>query len=365
MSVEVGYCPVDRIEDLMAFIGSSWKANHVFSRDADLLRWQHRHRSDPTLLSILLAEDDGEPVGILGVIHADYCHLGERVPSGWLALWFTVEGARGAPGLALIRRAMNGDEAVLGTARFVEAPSRVYKGLGFHIIEEVPRWVAAVDSDALGRLLRACPSPFPDSFLGTAGGAASWPEAVTVDVWSPSVERAWDDVWRDDFAPSFMGVCRDAAFLRWRYLEHPRWKYGVRVARDTKSGRPRGIAVSRIESIPDRPESVFRILDLLFADEKSGTSLAQAMLAEARTCGAAFADFYCTRSGSAAPLEALGFVRESDLPRALPALFHPLDFRVHPINAAFWTHGRRDARERYSHPDLYMTRIEGDQDRPG
>ena len=46
MSVEVGYCPVDRIEELMAFIGRSWKANHVFSRDADLLRWQHRHRSD-------------------------------------------------------------------------------------------------------------------------------------------------------------------------------------------------------------------------------------------------------------------------------------------------------------------------------
>ena len=110
---------------------------------------------------------------------------------------------------------------------------------------------------------------------------------------------------------------------------------------------------------------MFRILDLIFADEKSGISLAQAMLAEARACGAAFADFYCTRSGSAVPLEAMGFVRESGLPRALPALFHPLDFRVHPINAAFWTHGRRDARERYSHPDLYMTRIEGDQDRPG
>jgi hypothetical protein len=178
------------------------------------------------------------------------------------------------------------------------------------------------------------------------------------------VERAWDELWQRELAPRFHGVCRDAAFLRWRYLEHPRWKYAIWVARRSSDGVPRGIAVSRIEPLAGRLESVYRILDLVAADAECGAALAHALSTDARQHGAAFADFYCTRAASAAPLEALGFVREARLPRPLPVLFQPLDFRPHAINAAFWMRGRTDAAEVFSHPDLYVTRIEGDQDRP-
>lgn len=365
MKLRVDYCPVDRIEELMAFIGSAWKPDHIFSRDAELLRWQHRHRSDPGLLTVLLAEDDAGPVGALGVIHADYCWRGERMPSGWLALWFTKKGARGAPGLALIRAVMAGEDRMIGTARFVEAPRRVYEGMGFRVLNAIPRWVVPIDAGVLDALLREAADPVPDPFgsyrllLDADSGAA-----LRVEPWSPGVEGDWDDVWLRDFAPRFQGVCRDAAFLRWRYLEHPRWKYRVSVARRGTDGRPRGIAVSRVEPLQGRKESVYRILDLLAVDADCGAALAHALCTDARQCGTAFADFYCTRAESAAPLEALGFVREDRLPRPLPALFQPLDFRPHAINAAFWMRGRADATEVFSHPDLYVTRIEGDQDRP-
>ena len=55
-------------------------------------------------------------------------------------------------------------------------------------------------------------------------------------------------------------------------------------------------------------------------------------------------------------------MREARLP-APPVLFQPLD-SVACDNAAFWMRGRTDAAEVFSHPDLYVTRIEGDQDRP-
>ena len=364
MSVKVSYCPVDRIRELMAFIGRDWKHDHIFSRDEKLLRWQHRHRSDPKLLSVLLADDDDGPVGMLGVIHTDFCHRGERVPSGWLAHWFTKPGARGAPGLKLMRAAMSGENAVLGTARFVETPEQVYRGLGFHVIDAIGRWVARVDKNAFESLLSAADQAFPDGFDAGSLSAATPDGKIRVEPWEAVGDDLWDRTWEAVFAPGFHGACRDSAFLRWRYLEHPRWTYRVWAAHNGADATPRGIAVFRIERIPGREQTVFRILELLFSDPRSGAALARALTTEARAQGCAFADFYNTRSASAAPLEALGFVRETTLERPLPALFQPLDFRAHPINAAFWTRGRDDAAQRYADPDLYMTRVEGDQDRP-
>ena len=260
---------------------------------------------------------------------------------------------------------MTGEDRMIGTARFVEAPKRVYQGTGFRVLDAIPRWVAPIDAEGLESLLRAAAEPFPDPF---AGSRLTFDDdtdgALRVEPWSPGVEPAWDEVWRSDFAPRFQGVCRDVAFLRWRYLEHPRWQYRVSVARRGPDGRPRGIAVARVESLQGREECVYRILDLLAVDEPSGEALARALCSDARQCGAAFADFYCTSAAAAAPLEAVGFVREDRRSRALPALFQPLDFRPNPINAAFWMRGRKDAAEVFSDPDLYVTRIEGDQDRP-
>jgi RimJ/RimL family protein N-acetyltransferase len=235
--------------------------------------------------------------------------------------------------------------------------------MGFHVIDAIPRWVAAVDANALRSLLAAADEPYPDPFLHTRDGAGENTGSLQVKSWSPEIECAWDEVWEKEFAPEFQGVCRDSGFLRWRYLEHPRWHYALRAAVDG-SGRPRAVAVSRIESLPGREESVFRILDLVFRDRESGAALASELMKTARAQGAAFADFYCTSAAAAAPLESLGFVRESSLERHLPALFQPLDFRRHDMNAAFWSHGRHDAHERYSDLALYVTRIEGDQDRP-
>jgi len=254
---------------------------------------------------------------------------------------------------------------MIGTARFVEAPRRVYEGMGFCVLDAIPRWVAPIDAGALDALLREAAEPFPNPFGEYRPPRDAAPGgALRVERWSPGVERDWDDVWRREFAPRFQGVCRDASFLRWRYLDHPRWKYRVSVVRSGTDGRPRGIAVSRVEPLQGRKEAVYRVLDFLAADEDCGAALAHALVSDARQCGAAFADFYCTSAASAAPLEAVGFVREDRLPRPLPALFQPLDFRAHPINAAFWMRGRTDAADLFSDPGLYVTRIEGDQDRP-
>ncbi|MDX6514199.1 MAG: hypothetical protein QOE36_3703, partial [Gaiellaceae bacterium] len=95
-----------------------------------------------------------------------------------------------------------------------------------------------------------------------------------------------------------------------------------------------------------------RIVELLGDDGALGS-----LVDAAQATGAAFADFYCAGAGeSAAPLEAAGFRREADLHAEVPSRLQPVEAGRTEIPLAI---AGVDA----SAP-LYVTRSDGDQDRP-
>ena len=141
----------------------------------------------------------------------------------------------------------------------------------------------------------------------------------------------------------FVGACRDADFLRWRYREHPRFRYEVVNEK----------AVYRIETVAGSSAKVGRIVDFL-GDE----ALAARIADEAERAGAVFADFYCASARFGAPLEAVGFT----LDPGLPGRFQPLDFSDRPIVSCFWAAPRLGVD--FAGGDLYVTRADSDLDRP-
>src|SRR5688572_16690749 len=84
--VSIDWCPTERVPTLQALIDSHWRKEHILARDEDLLRWQYRHPSEPDRLSVLLAEHEGEPVGMMGLIPCGFCVRGERIPGAWVAM---------------------------------------------------------------------------------------------------------------------------------------------------------------------------------------------------------------------------------------------------------------------------------------
>src|SRR5207237_8748844 len=93
LSVRIDWLPLARLPELQAFVDEHWRRGHVLARDADLLRWQHRRRADPESLSVLVAEEGGRLLAMLGWIEFDAC-LGERrVPGGWMTNWLVVPEA--------------------------------------------------------------------------------------------------------------------------------------------------------------------------------------------------------------------------------------------------------------------------------
>lgn len=367
----IGWCTREEVGALQAFMDLHWQRGHVLARDADLLRWQYRHPGGDDRLAVLVAREAGEILGFLGHIPTAFSRYGERVPGVWLAMWSTAPDARSRRvGLSLLREALAGPWEIVAAVGFNDSVARMFGVLGFDVRDAIPRWVRVVSPAALESLLGGESERYPAqawaAWRSTAAAAAGRPSAaVRVREWNGDVAARWDLAWRERFAPRLVGTWRDAAYLGWRYVEHPRFQYVIRAVEDRATGALTGLLVYRVEVVRDRPEKVLRVVELL-AEESSGGALAGALLEAAEAAGVAFADFACASDAWAAPLEAAGFAREDRLPAALPSLFQPLDLGRTRLTGG-WRLASVTAEETrafFATAALYVTRSDGDQDRP-
>jgi hypothetical protein len=250
---------------------------------------------------------------------------------------------------------------------------RILGALGFEIRDSITRWVRVINLTSLESLIAQggssnAPNLEKQSALREAlkhpkstNGSST---TLRIVDWSEDAAFRWDQAWRDRFAIRIVGTWRDAEYLRWRYLGHPRFRYVLRFAEDSSTGSLRGLLVYRIEAVRDSCEKVMRVVEFL-CDEEAGILLGAALINEGEDAGVAFADFYCTSSKFAEPLEKNGFLQET-LPTRLPELFQPLEFAPSALTAALWVKPKVSADNSafFRSDNLYFTRSDGDQDRP-
>lgn len=371
IGMQIDWSPISRIPELQAFIDAHWRRRHILARDSSFLRWQYRHSGDADCLSVLVAQRDERVLGLLGLIQVDFCRYGERLPAMWLALWFTAPNVRGRVGLALLREAFRRDCKMIGCLGVNETAKRIYAALRFDIWEAIPRWVRVVSPLALESLLAEHAELYPSEVLMAwcAKAQLSTPPATVPIVrlvdWGEETAERWDWAWQEQFAPRLLGTWRDAEYLRWRYVDHPHFRYVLRFAENTASGALIGLLVYRVETVRDREEKVLRVVEFLSA-ERAGGALVRAILDAGEAANVAFADFYCTSAAFAVPLEAAGFVREERMSAPLPTLFQPLDLHRMRLNGAFWVAPTiaNNSRTFFRTQSLYVTKSDGDQDRP-
>ncbi len=348
---EIRWCLPAETSTVMRFIDEHWRNGHVLSRDEALFRWQYRHLSDPSRLSVLGGWRGDRLVGMLGVVQADSCVSGKVVPGAWLTLWYA-DPAEAGLGLQLLKAVFTEGFGLLATSGMNSTSFRLLRAMRFAMMDEVPRWVLPVNRDALATLTGTAPPP-----------ASSFPEppgaSPGVVNWTDSMAPRWDEAWQR-MAPEMgtTGVWRDAAYIGWRYSNHPRFQYRIRVAVDRASDGLTGLAVTRVEQVRDNAATVLRILELL-GDDDARHALTHDIVHHAHAEQVAFADFYCTRTETGSTLEEYGFIRDTAADSHYPSLFQPLDPRPRPLNLAVWTPGQLplDAA-------VYFTRSDGDQDRP-
>jgi GNAT superfamily N-acetyltransferase len=272
--LKIDWAPLGRLGEVQRFIDQRWRRGHVLARDEELLRWQHRSLEDPDRLAILVAEEAGELVAMLGLIEFEAC-LGERRGRGaWMTNWLVVPEHRGeGVGAALVERACS-EYQLVGALDANDATRRALAGS--FVERPILRWALPYED------LRVLLGREPD-----------WVEA------KPSSTE------------EFAGACRDAEFIAWRYRNHPRFEYTVL----------EGLAAYRLAG------KVLRVVDFLGDEE-----LAQQVAEAGRREDAIYAEFLCHSAAYGAPLEAAGF-RQA---RGLPSRFEPLDLGERPDVSCFW-----------------------------
>ena len=185
--------------------------------------------------------------------------------------------------------------------------------------------------------------------------------------WSTDTAAAWDRCWSGVLARRFVGACRDAAYVTWRYVSHPRFEYQLRCAQRASDGTVEGIAVWRVERVRDRATWVLRIVEFL-GSPAAEEVLAQSVLEGARDSGAALGDFYCASARAAEVLARIGFQRAPAVPGdvVFPSRFQPLESQHFPMTTLVRLPGawRGRMRELLDEGRLYITKSDGDQDRP-
>jgi GNAT superfamily N-acetyltransferase len=313
--VRIDWLPLERLHELQALIDEHWRRGHVLARDPELLRWQHRRRGQPDRLAVLVAEEEGRLVAMLGWIEFEACVREERVRGGWMTNWLVVPEARGRGlGLALVEHVLGSEYDFVGALGANSATLHVLGGAGFAEVV-MHRWARLFDRTKLCELL----------------GGRDWREAPPPA--APDGE-------------GFLGACRDARFLDWRYRRHPRFRYEL--VEDAS-----GFAAYRIEQVAGSDARIMRITDI-----RGGESLARALVEAAKREGVVFADFYCTSRRFGRPLAEAGFGAAD----GLPGRFQPLDFSDRPLVSCFWAAPRLG--EGLFGDDLYVTRADSDLDRP-
>lgn len=209
--MEIRRCQSADINDLMLFIDTHWRQNHVLATSRELMDWQHGNPDGS--YNYLLAEEQGEIRGVLGFIPASrYDAALAHDDILWLALWKVREDCK-TPMLGI--RLLNALQKLVphsGIAVSGIGPSlpALYRPLGYDIIELTQYYMVnpACHQTLIGNSAGR-PLPRPQN------GQAVMREMHESDLRSLAVEM-----------PDAMAHKTPAYFLN-RFIRHPFYRYRV------------------------------------------------------------------------------------------------------------------------------------------
>lgn len=352
---KIGWLDFSRRSELQEFIGEFWRAGHIFTHDAALLEWQYP-RSDGEL-SWLVGDDERGMAAILGLVPRTFNVYGQTVSSHWPCIWTRRPDCRGL-GMPLMLKALeSSDVTAICGANEIAQP--IYKKLEFHTVDDVPQWSRGFDAASLGELLAVGPYSQEESaeWLATCGGfVPDYSESLAIES-AREVPSDWNDCWRE-LARSMVCASRDADYLRHRFQNHPRFRYQMDFVR--RDGKLCGAVVWRLIGTTGGG-LVLRIVELL-GDATATAALASHICRQADYYGVAYAEFHGTGRIAGESLASCGFIQAGE--SRLPALFQPLSFSRTHLRLALKAPRSEAIQSAFSGDDLYVTRADGDQDRP-
>jgi hypothetical protein len=338
------------------FYENYWPRKIALS-NTQFYNWQFRSvPSAPNVDNCVVAYDSsrGQIGGIMG-LNARPFSLGDVSRRGAeLTTWIVQDKYRahgaGAKILPYIQRSYD----VLIGMGITEVALSVYMRCGFRFLSAIPRFVKVFDFDAVAAISKH--TPLARKLV------QRWARAPDVKTYSVSDGLKSDvDAILDRTRKRFNLFVRDREHLRWRYEDHPFFRYQIFNVR-RKDGDGCALVCLREETAIEGIRIV-HVLDC-FGDDNaipSALGFVEDYCAENQFH---VADFYCTSALVNRFFLAAGwFAMLDDRCLQFPHLFHPIELRIPPTTSlTYWS--KDSASECYDFSKLYITKQDADLDRP-
>lgn len=319
------------VDEVRTLIAEFWGPRHALLHDARLLDWQHKDADGS--YNFFVAEDENVGCcGLLGYIPISQWDASVRSDAWFGAIWAANPDAPGA-GLLLLKRLIEVQpEHRYYTVGMSDIAARIYARLGIGL-------------ETLGHYFLPAGHFNPSQWGGlgkTFCAPLSFIHRFDIRlVGSDDLESAWEAEWTERYPT------RSEPFVRKRFLEHPTYEYQLHIA---TSEHARVFIASRI--VESHIGKCLKILDVLSTGDPAPL-LPSAVSALVEDSGASFADYYCIDRCTATSTSTLGLLRVSDFPGVVvPNYFSPFEPRNVTLRAA------------HTFPLEFVTRSDGDQDRP-
>ncbi len=307
--------------------------------DPRYIDWQYGN-------TLLLATQGEEIIGHFGFRDMSY-KLHDRVVPVRVLMNFFIEEKYRMTGIAALMAQRIFDTA---TPIFVSGYTPVAEKLFSHLRPQwnnagtLRRFIAVLNPEA--PLFAGYAIPFQSQAISSVASGD-----ISVSEGTPSSEF-FDVCWKRVNSCYGVTIERSSAYVEWRFTRHPFFSYTFITAQ--QNGIPCGYIIARIEE--DQGFRIARIIDCI-ASSNAQIPLLVEFMAFAKRRAASAADFLLSGSLYDSSLVFAGFfdVAGTDFER-FPILFSPLSSKKISINIGY------DFAVPFD--DCFMTKADGDQDRP-
>ena len=363
---------------LKEFISLNWRKNHPVL-NKEFFDWQYKGfgNENKKINSIVLLNNN-ELIGFRGIIPGLYQVpvKGEGmkiVQGGALAMWMISHSFRGKKlGLQMHKAVeeMSSVLVVLGSEIATSAP--IYQKSNWSDLAVMPRYILPLNHREYKLLINQQKTTTPTSKYENAeklGNIITTPHFPNID----EMEKTWERV---TFKHKIFSLYRNREFWKYRYLDHPVFKYlffGGRSACGIIVARIEDIYLDEINKLEDI--KILRIIEILPENDdpwkggldKGFVELLKGVLNWALDQGCIAADFYCSSTRFDLLMRKVGFRKQqntidyqNDL---LPHYFQPLSYKLVPINV----HTRiidDNQLQKIEFESTYIVKSDDDADRP-
>lgn len=303
----------------------------------------------------IAVDDDGGIIGVMGLHERPFVYAGSSIPGAELTTWIVRSDTQNkGVGPQMLQYLQGKYEFLLGLG-ITPAAVTVYLRHGFRFFNPIPRFMRVLNWERVTKF------------------AQIDERAKKIDrYWKQRFERSGYrncglDVDRADaigtsFAHSTNMFTRNREFLRWRYADHPTFKYEVTVVRSTANDADGAVVAFRVQDpVPDL--RVAHVTDL-YGDDESMRSALSYLDDELRSRNVDFVDFYST-NGKHQGLFLTNdwFSLGSDNFFNFPHLFNPIELRT-PASTSMVVWTRHNRSLIFNSSNSYFSKQDSDFDRP-